>query len=206
MISVLRWVENPEDRIAGFRVLQLFWDWANDRIENPRPIGRSVNVGPIFSALSHRRAPPTIGPALRSCSKPSAKQSVFGRRRCISCGPGTSRILFACTEILRAGPPILLSSNKSRAPTNREQKFLTDLTLDPPDATSGRAGPPNLDEEYTILSTIHSAKGQEWKIVRILNVVDGCIPSDMATGSRQEIEEERRLLLCGHDQGENVLI
>jgi DNA helicase-2/ATP-dependent DNA helicase PcrA len=74
------------------------------------------------------------------------------------------------------------------------ERFLTDLTLDPPDATSGRAKASHLDEDYTILSTIHSAKGQEWRFVRILNAVDGCIPSDMATGMPEEIEEERRLL------------
>ena len=51
-----------------------------------------------------------------------------------------------------------------------------------------------LDEDYLILSTIHSAKGQEWKSVFVLNVVDGCIPSDLATGTTAEIEEERRLL------------
>ena len=50
------------------------------------------------------------------------------------------------------------------------------------------------DEDYMILSTIHSAKGQEWKAVYVLNVVDGCIPSDMSTGTAEEIEEERRLL------------
>ena len=53
---------------------------------------------------------------------------------------------------------------------------------------------PVLDEDYLILSTIHSAKGQEWKSVFVLNVVDGCIPSDLATGTPAEIEEERRLL------------
>jgi DNA helicase-2/ATP-dependent DNA helicase PcrA len=74
------------------------------------------------------------------------------------------------------------------------ENFLTELTLDPPDATSDRAGPPLRDEDYLILSTIHSAKGQEWKAVHVLNVVDGCIPSDMATGSAEDIEEERRLL------------
>jgi DNA helicase II / ATP-dependent DNA helicase PcrA len=74
------------------------------------------------------------------------------------------------------------------------ERFLTELTLDPPDATSGRAGADLKDEDYTVLSTIHSAKGQEWSIVRILNVVDGCIPSDRATGTSEEIEEERRLL------------
>jgi DNA helicase-2/ATP-dependent DNA helicase PcrA len=74
------------------------------------------------------------------------------------------------------------------------QRFLTELTLDPPSATSDEAGPPLLDEDYLILSTIHSAKGQEWKAVFVLNCVDGCIPSDLAVGSTSEIEEERRLL------------
>jgi DNA helicase-2/ATP-dependent DNA helicase PcrA len=63
------------------------------------------------------------------------------------------------------------------------ERFLTELTLDPPDATSDEAGPPLLDEDYLILSTIHSAKGQEWTPCPLLNVVDGCIPSDLATGS-----------------------
>ena len=74
------------------------------------------------------------------------------------------------------------------------ERFLSELTLDPPDATSDEAGPPHRDEDYLILSTIHSAKGQEWKSVFVLNCVDGCIPSDLATGSSDEIEEERRLL------------
>ena len=71
---------------------------------------------------------------------------------------------------------------------------MTELTLDPPEATSDQAGVPSLDEDYLILSTVHSAKGQEWSSVFVLNAVDGCIPSDLATGSSAEIEEERRLL------------
>jgi DNA helicase-2/ATP-dependent DNA helicase PcrA len=74
------------------------------------------------------------------------------------------------------------------------ERFLTELTLDPPGASADEAGDPRLDEDYLILSTIHSAKGQEWDVVFVLNVVDGCIPSDMATGRPEEIEEERRLL------------
>src|SRR5271168_116203 len=74
------------------------------------------------------------------------------------------------------------------------ERFLTELTLDPPDATSDQAGVPLLDEDYLILSTIHSAKGQEWKSVYLLNVVDGCMPSDLGAGTSAEIEEERRLL------------
>ena len=74
------------------------------------------------------------------------------------------------------------------------ERFLTELTIDPPNATSNEAGVPLLDENYLILSTIHSAKGQEWKSVFLLNTVDGCLPSDLSTGTTAEIEEERRLL------------
>jgi DNA helicase-2/ATP-dependent DNA helicase PcrA len=73
-------------------------------------------------------------------------------------------------------------------------RFLTELTLDPPDASGAEAGRPQLDEDYLILSTIHSAKGQEWDAVFVLNLVDGCIPSDMASGKPEQIDEERRLL------------
>jgi len=65
---------------------------------------------------------------------------------------------------------------------------------DPPDATSDQSGVPLLDEDYLILSTIHSGKGQEWKAIFILTTVDGCIPTDLGTGTTAAIEEERRLL------------
>jgi DNA helicase II / ATP-dependent DNA helicase PcrA len=76
---------------------------------------------------------------------------------------------------------------------NRE-RFLSELTLEPPNASGANAGRASLDEDYLILSTIHSAKGQEWHAVYVLNLVDGCIPSDMATRKPAQIEEERRLL------------
>src|SRR5205814_1942699 len=88
----------------------------------------------------------------------------------------------------------VLAALRIAASYRTREQFLTDLTLDPPSATSDEAGAPLLDEDYLILSTIHSAKGQEWKSVFVLNAVDGCIPSDLATGSTDELEEERRLL------------
>ena len=45
-----------------------------------------------------------------------------------------------------------------------------------------------------ILSTIHSAKGQEWDSVYLLNVADGNFPSEFSAGRPELIEEERRLL------------
>ena len=72
-------------------------------------------------------------------------------------------------------------------------RFVTDLTLDPPTSTSDLAGPPKLDEDYLILSTIHSAKGCEWDVVNIIHAADDMIPSDMATGDEAGVDEERRL-------------
>src|SRR6188472_3548979 len=91
------------------------------------------------------------------------------------------------------GVPTSSNLSKLSGYPSRE-RFLTELTLDPPQATSEQAGMPLLDEDYLILSTIHSAKGQEWKSVFVLNMVDGCIPSDLSVGTAAEVEEERRLL------------
>jgi DNA helicase-2/ATP-dependent DNA helicase PcrA len=73
------------------------------------------------------------------------------------------------------------------------RSFLTDLTLDPPSSTGDLAGAPSRDEDWLVLSTIHSAKGCEWDVVYLIHAADGCLPSDMATGSQEEIEEEMRL-------------
>lgn len=76
--------------------------------------------------------------------------------------------------------------------TSRE-RFISDLTLDPPTSTSDLAQPPHLDEDWLTLSTIHSAKGCEWEVVHILHAADGMIPSDMAVGDEGGVDEERRL-------------
>jgi DNA helicase II / ATP-dependent DNA helicase PcrA len=74
------------------------------------------------------------------------------------------------------------------------ERFLTELTLDPPNASGDLSGRPVLDEEYLTLTTVHSAKGMEWDVVYVLNVVDGSFPSEFSTGKAELIEEERRLL------------
>jgi DNA helicase-2/ATP-dependent DNA helicase PcrA len=85
-----------------------------------------------------------------------------------------------------------LEQISGRYPTR--ERFLTELTLDPPSAAGDLAGDPLLDEDYLILSTVHSAKGQEWDAVFMLNVTDGNFPSEFATGKPKLIEEERRLM------------
>ena len=67
------------------------------------------------------------------------------------------------------------------------------------------SGAPYLDEDYLILSTVHSAKGQEWDAVYILNVADGNFPSEFSTGRSDQIEEERRLLYVAMTRAKNDL-
>jgi DNA helicase-2/ATP-dependent DNA helicase PcrA len=85
------------------------------------------------------------------------------------------------------------------------ERFLAELTLDPPRSTSDLAGPPLLDEDYVVLSTIHSAKGGEWDVVHVIHAADGMIPSDMATGDDGSIEEERRLFYVALTRARNML-
>jgi DNA helicase-2/ATP-dependent DNA helicase PcrA len=94
---------------------------------------------------------------------------------------------------------LLASESPSRG------QFLADLTLDPPSSTGDLAGPPRLDEDYLILSTIHSAKGLEWDVVHVIHAADGMIPSDLSTGDDEEIEEERRLLYVALTRARDAL-
>jgi DNA helicase-2/ATP-dependent DNA helicase PcrA len=77
------------------------------------------------------------------------------------------------------------------------QRFLTDLTLDPPSVTSDEAGAPLLDEDYLILSTVHSAKGQEWRSVFILNCVDGCMPPILRSAARRRSRKNGAYFMSG---------
>jgi hypothetical protein len=84
-------------------------------------------------------------------------------------------------------------------------RFLTDVTLDPPEATSDLAQAPFLEEDYLTLSTIHSAKGCEWTVVQIIHAADGMIPSDMAVGDEAGVEEERRLFYVAMTRAKDML-
>jgi len=85
------------------------------------------------------------------------------------------------------------------------QRMLQEVTLDPPNSTQDLAGPPLLDDDYLVLSTIHSAKGLEWDAVYVIHAADGNIPSDMATKSPDEVEEERRLFYVALTRAKNWL-
>ncbi|MBM3891171.1 MAG: ATP-dependent helicase, partial [Verrucomicrobia bacterium] len=85
------------------------------------------------------------------------------------------------------------------------EEFLSELTLDPTAGTSDWAGEPHKDEDWLTISTIHSAKGCEWDVVMVMHATDGIIPSDLTTGDKDEIEEERRLLYVAMTRARNWL-
>jgi DNA helicase-2/ATP-dependent DNA helicase PcrA len=99
----------------------------------------------------------------------------------------------------------LLQLEKMSFSYSSREAFLTEMALDPPSATSDLSGAPYLDEDYLILSTVHSAKGQEWDAVHVLNVTDGNFPSEFATGKAELIEEERRLLYVAMTRAKSEL-
>ena len=82
---------------------------------------------------------------------------------------------------------------------------MAELTLDPPVSTGDLAGPPLVDEDWLVLSTVHSAKGGEWDVVHVLHAADGMFPSDLATGDPEGVEEERRLFYVAITRARRVL-
>ena len=193
MLALLRFVENPRDRVAGFRLLHLLPGIGSATAQ--RVLDRMAEATDPIATLASIPTPPRAGDAWRGFVETIgnlrySEWPVDLERARLWYEPHLERI-HEDAETRRAD---LIQLEQIASVYPSRERFLTELTLDPPDATSDQAGVPLLDEDYLILSTIHSAKGQEWKSVYVLNVVDGCMPSDLGIGTSAEIEEERRLL------------
>ena len=206
LLAVLRFAENPRDRVAGFRVLQLLpGDRAGDRRGASWTGSRPRRAPSAGRGRPSRSGPPSIGRPSSQLFELLRAGAAAGRPSSRPRGSGTSRISSGCTRTPRRAPATSLQLGRIAVGFASRTRFLTELTLDPPQATSDLAGAPLRDEDYLILSTIHSAKGQEWRSVFVLNCVDGCIPSDLATGTPAEIEEERRLLYVAMTRAKDAL-
>ena len=193
MLALLRFTANPRDRVAGFRILHLLPGVGPASAQ--RVLDRMAEAADPITALAALPAPPRAGADWRLFVEAIenlrySEWPVDIERARLWYEPHLDRI-HEDSEVRRAD---LIQLEQIAAGYPSRERFLTELTLDPPDATSDQAGVPLLDEDYLILSTIHSAKGQEWKSVYVLNVVDGCMPSDLGAGTSAELEEERRLL------------
>ena len=195
LLAVLRWADNPKNRIAAFRALQLLPGMGPANSE--RCYVRFEAAGHAWAALADFSAPPLASehwPAfsglMRALAAPHGPwHGQVGRVR-EWYEPHLDRLYDMAAT--RAGDLVQLEHIAQQFATR--ERFLTELALDPPQATGDLAGAPFLDEDYLVLSTIHSAKGQEWDAVYLLNVADGNFPSEFATGCAETIEEERRLL------------
>jgi DNA helicase-2/ATP-dependent DNA helicase PcrA len=195
VLAVLRFAQNPSGRMAGFRVAQLI-----------------AGIGPasaarLLEAMGEAAEPVAALEGFAAPAKSAAEWQRFAALYRALRAPGLQwpadiglvrDWYLPQLERMHDDAQVRAADVEQLAQLaggyGSRESFLAEITLDPPEATSDRAGPPHLDEDYVILSTIHSSKGQEWKSVHVLNVVDGCIPSDMATGNADDIEEERRLL------------
>ena len=212
LLALLRVLENPSDELAWLRVLGLLEGVgptttrrlvdelgvaeaaALTRLlgdECPRfPTASATDVAALRSALADCVGP-DVPPASQVERLGKACVPLFARRY-----PGTASVRLADLEHLRSTATQYTSRSR----------FLAELTLDPPSATGDLAGPPHLDDDWLVLSTIHSAKGGEWQVVHLIHASDGNIPSDMALSSADEMEEERRLLYVALTRARDTLV
>ncbi len=196
LLAFLRILENPRDDLSWFRVLQML-----------------DGVGPKTARriVVHLREQKLEFQSLTEFDVPAAAQEQFaGLVDLLLSIQGAGRKIEVATQVERLRnyyEPLLERLHGNPVPRRRDLEqlehiaqryrsrgsFITDLTLDPPQSTADFAGPPLKDEDFLILSTMHSAKGCEWQAVYVIHATDGMIPSDMATGDDESIEEERRL-------------
>jgi DNA helicase-2/ATP-dependent DNA helicase PcrA len=206
MLAVLRWCDNLRNTLASFRVLQLL------------PGMGPVNARKCIDLLEAQ------GGALEALKGYAPQQATavdYGKLSALlrtladpqRPWPGQVRLvrdwyqphLERLYEQVhsRLGDLDQLEQLAGQYPSR--ERFITELTLDPPHATGDLAGRPVLDEDYLVLSTVHSAKGMEWDTVYLLNVVDGSFPSEFATGRAELVDEERRLLYVAMTRARNEL-
>ena len=204
-LACLRILENAWDEVSWFRVLQLLDGMGpasarrlmddlevrrGDAADATSPLVRFLSepvAVPKAAADGVRTLRDVLGDCLDAEAMPPAAQ--LARLRTFL-EPMIAAKYDAAPARVRDLEQLELLASESAS----RGQFLADLTLDPPASTGDLAGPPHLDEDYLVLSTIHSAKGLEWEVVHVIHVADGMIPSDLATGDDDEIEEERRLL------------
>jgi len=194
-LSILRWADNPANRVAGFRVLKLLPGVGP--VLAARALDYLADHGQQFSSFSTYRLAPGdaemwTGLVNLMCQLSSETMAWHGQLERVREWYQPILELNYDDHFVRDGDIEQLEMIAGQYVDRRQ--FLAELTLDPPIASGDLAGPPHLDDDFLILSTIHSAKGQEWKHVFVLNVNDGNFPNEFACGEPARIEEERRLL------------
>ena len=207
LMSVLRWADNPRNTVAASRMLQLLQGFGPANAQ--KAIEHVQSQGNSFEALKTFTVPQAMGMEWRrtcelmtNLADPNRQWQGQVNQVREWYRPNFERLYEHFHT--RVGDLDQLELLSGQYPSR--ERFLTELTLDPPNATSDLAGQAAFDEEYLTLSTIHSAKGMEWDTVYLLNVVDGSFPNEFATGKPELVEEERRLLYVGMTRAQNDLL
>jgi DNA helicase-2/ATP-dependent DNA helicase PcrA len=206
MLAVLRWADNPRNSLAAFRALQLLPGMGP--VNAQRVLAEMESLGGGFGALSKVTRPaaalqdlPKLGKLLETLADPACEWPGQVQQVRAWYQPHMER---AYEQVhTRLGDLDQLEQISGQYPSR--ERFVTELALDPPNAAGDLAGSPLHDEDYLILSTVHSAKGMEWDTVFVMNVVDGSFPSEFATGRTELIDEERRLLYVAMTRARNEL-
>jgi DNA helicase-2/ATP-dependent DNA helicase PcrA len=206
VLAVLRWADTPRHGIAAFRVLQLMPGMgpANAR----RAIDHVAAAGGAFAALAGfvppppaREGWPAFAALMASLADPATPWA--GQLDAVSAWYRPLLEHRFDDAAVRAADLDMLAVVAAREGTR--ERFLTGMTLDPPSASGDLAGDPLRDEDWLVLSTVHSAKGQEWDAVYVIDVTDGNFPNEYQTGSDAGIDEERRLLYVAMTRAKDTL-
>jgi DNA helicase-2/ATP-dependent DNA helicase PcrA len=206
LMAFLRLADNPRDIVAGMRVL---------------PLLPSVGPAKARQLMTLLAESASSFSAWRTWKPPAAAAKTWPKFVDLIAGlTATSDPLPAQVARVRTFyAPLVEQLYDNPAPRLRDleqleliasrysnrRRMLMEITLDPPSSTQDLAGPPKLDDDYLVLSTIHSAKGLEWDSVYVIHVSDGNIPSDMATRNPEQIEEELRLFYVALTRAKNHL-
>jgi DNA helicase-2/ATP-dependent DNA helicase PcrA len=197
LIALFRLADNPRDEISWFRVLQLLEG------VGPATARRALDV--LVTADGDQLA---AWPEARERLPDDARglaDGVIDALRDVrvqaAAGVRAERLSRSLAPLISArypDGPVRLHDLEQLVAAAREASalghFVSELIIDPPLSSSDLAGPPHLDEDYLVLSTIHSAKGLEWQAVHVLAIYDGNFPACLSAGSSETIDEERRLL------------
>lgn len=198
-VALLRLTDNPADELSWFRVLQLLDGVGPIRarrvLDALRPaaggapeLGRWPHAGTHVPESSREHADAVID-ALAAAGDEAVTTGARVERLCAALAP-LIRLRYADGAI-RVGDLDQLVAAAQGAQDVRH--FVSELVLDPPSSSAAHAVPPHLDEDFLVLSTVHSAKGLEWDAVHVICAYDGNFPADMSTGTEESIAEERRL-------------
>jgi DNA helicase-2/ATP-dependent DNA helicase PcrA len=195
-VSAARLLENSHDEVAWYRILRLHRNIGPTRAKALLDAVRPSET----DALSRWAELVAAAPANTRTELTTSLSGLLEARSEEAPGPRAGSVLRTIRPLLEnryddAGARLrdLNRLVDTASMVDDLSAWLADLTLDPPVSSGDLAGPPHLDEDYLVISTIHSAKGLEWAVVHIPHVVDGAIPIDMALSTPEGLEEEQRL-------------